>query len=1408
MGATEALQRVQAALDALVCEPRDVDTTLLKTLEQATDLLCTQHRFDNGRAGKTLSFGVDALRAWNAAFERVGLQVPDPKAFCAAAVWDAFAMRLMDVLNMPLSSASQRLRALIDRVCAGLDRMEDAPPVLARHLLTHSRTDPECQASLVVHEVLLARYGVSIFSEPPVAYYERVLFGIQNAFGSISRRSHLAITFMRKTSVDVWLGSLARSLCTAEERGAEHLVAHVVQQWLDVAPETLAPLLAAMDIHGSMHAMMSVLHAGKVRDLCAVEEARDDQVRISLAMLEACFAATSARMRVAAFALCVDAKTPAIPLTDAEMHGILRFFETSLVLPSAVARKDTIAMFVKLLVRIRTSANKMKRERERVYAMRELLQKVFRRLAHAVHPGASYASTSLAMSLLFLLAEATAPQEDYVAEVQYCESALQDAIRARRKAQKTYPATSLMPFEAQVPLLHRLLYFATESTYSDIQSTVVQILLRRSTRGDSFWADTAFVWTHVVEPSLSRLTATKESDANAGVQLLKLYHQACFAYTHEHFLLRMGADANAYDDWTSALVNVHLARLERQLDDAQNSLAHASHRGLHGTLAALTYLVGASTSPLPYDRIRAIVRRVWELVSPVLCAAAPENADDQTELGYAPEQEEEEDSHVSPTSQRILSFSWRAMREAAALHEVCTLADESDKHVEEANELFLTWMLCIRHRGAFSTVYPRYQSMASAVCAKSPAPSSWLKATIDRVEQRATTLSTTRRSAGLGYAVLALLSAHKGKRLADLTTTAVTRLLYMAMDSEGVRTIHAMNILRVLVMDSTMASAMRSHLGEALACAVTSFQSPDWGVRNAAMMLFSAISTRYFGTSAFGRRVVSAPRGPNLEALWRESDALAHALTHTLNTCVREQDTDTNYSSALYAVLCLLSRSDVSMCTDQILEAVRVCTRNRHAAVRGRAAHCYAALVRPAQREEEGKRLLSEATTRDQNALSGALAVLQQWALPAYRDALAERIDLLEANPCPVTVAAFLELAEACSAVDVIQPWLCAWVQQGSSLQNDPLSVWLLPVVMRLALRHVKVPVSLLHVDGDARAAVLDVLHKEPDMLLRLDWDKAAMHEAFVHTLLDESAQLQVRVHAVRLADMLGMRLDVHAHALISLAVSTESVLLREALLPLLGRGVQADTLETCLWIWEMCAKDDAPPASRLGVVHALRHVQQPHVRKDLLVLRLLRDDDAHVRETACKLCDAPPAAHTFTSVSMLQRGPEACADSLWRKHVSNPIFQTYIWQLLVPKDGTCRHIHTDASTNDVSLFPVEAANQFYDPVTDVMRAFDTCMTSSVPAPPSLDTWAREAWEKLQKTTAADVLTPTAYLHALQRACLVRVACRAGLFGDDVKQQVQRQLQNELLVPTGSVESPTRAAPVSPLHLKDRLRIA
>jgi len=85
MTAIEARQQVQAAIDALVETPREVEYGLIRILEQVVGLLRSPHPYDAGQKGRTLSFGIDALRALCAAWE--ALNVSDTHGFGGADVW-------------------------------------------------------------------------------------------------------------------------------------------------------------------------------------------------------------------------------------------------------------------------------------------------------------------------------------------------------------------------------------------------------------------------------------------------------------------------------------------------------------------------------------------------------------------------------------------------------------------------------------------------------------------------------------------------------------------------------------------------------------------------------------------------------------------------------------------------------------------------------------------------------------------------------------------------------------------------------------------------------------------------------------------------------------------------------------------------------------------------------------------------------------------------------------------------------------------------------------------------------------------------------------------------------------------------------------------------------------------------
>ncbi|WFD26507.1 phosphatidylinositol N-acetylglucosaminyltransferase [Malassezia nana] len=1359
-----------------------------ETLRTALDLLQTPHDLDGAHVGSTLSFGIDALRAWAEQAKHAVPSLRDASALWNDDLWDVVAHRVHAALETMSPAAANRLGTVVDHLLHVWDTAGTRPPRWA-HTLQHAG-DGGRVSSLIVQDVLLAHYGIDVLDQAPLDWFVRLLDDVRGGRGQVRRRTHLALTFVRVVPAGVrWLDTLATSLAQADERASEYLVAHVVQPLLEHTPSLLPKLVDALDSCGNARAVLAVLLVAKRRGLCTIEAPADGRVSVPRRVLETCLASASPRLHVAALALCVEAASPARPLEPAEAHGVRRFLATSLSLPSAVARQDTLAYLVKLLVRLRTSAKNGSSD--------ELEKDVYASAVQAIHPGAPYARTVLGVSLLLVLVEASARTR--APEAVYADSALQEAVRALHKAQQTFPAAPLAMPHPTMPVVQRLMHLAAESTYDDIRSTAALVLVRLAEDDACMLHDPAFLIPHVVQPSVERLGASKEAEAHAAVQLLRLYHRVAPPSCHAAILACVApTPVPPTGDWTADLLTAHLARVQAQLD-ASPSLVLASHAGVHGALAALTYLAGAAPH-VDREPLRALVERVWALVAPVLCAAAPEGADDVSEweraLAATHSAPDDVDAKALPGPQRVLSFAWRAIKEAAALHTVYAKSAPPDA-LAAANELFQTWLLQIRHRGAFSTVYPEYHALARALVAApttSALPGTWLHTLLDRVDAHAEGFSTTRRSAGLGYAVLALLSAQPPAARTAATERVVARLVRMGRNAAPMRCIHGLNMLRVLVMDSIMASAMRLHLGDALSLAVTSFSSTHWSVRNAATMLFAAISTRHFGVRAFQG---AAHHGPWLDPLLEASPSLRPALLDTLVASAAHVGAadlaELGHGSALYAVLLLLSRTQPQAWpnVDVLLAPLEQCTHSANAAVRDLAATCVARLVPVDQRDAWVERLLREATPRDQNALAGTLAVVHALASPVYAPAVRARADLLQGHACPFTLAAYIQVAEACGALDAVRPFVVRLLHEwDAQRERDPFLVWLLPPVLAAAwAQRLPVPRTLLRSDADMQTALVQFLDRAPSLeaaLAAVEWPLPSTHDDLVALVLDAASPLDARQIAARLVQRLACPLDAQADALLALLLATEHRGLSEALVPLVGRVCTPDRYDACVRIWDVCSQPEASVAARLGVAQSLETVPCTDARLVVILLRLLQDDDAHVREAACALCPAPsPTPGTgYASVDALPRGPPACVEWVWRT-AKGPAFHAHVWRLLTPVPPAQRGAE--------ALFSSEAANQYEDAALDVLRAYDACQQGHVPLPPDLA--ARAAAVQL---TGPVPTAPGAYLAALQEALLVRLAEQAGV--GEARPDVNERLE-ALVVSLPPPPLASESPPVPPLRV-------
>lgn len=224
--------------------------------------------------------------------------------------------------------------------------------------------------------------------------------------------------------------------------------------------------------------------------------------------------------------------------------------------------------------------------------------------------------------------------------------------------------------------------------------------------------------------------------------------------------------------------------------------------------------------------------------------------------------EEIDDKETIVSSQYVLSFSWRAIKETSSLIE--TLVKKHSGSVAKArlhsiSDHFISLLLSLRHCGAFRSLQKPLSTTLRL--GYSFAEKAELLQHVLDVCLGTGQINTTRRSAGLPFLILAIAhscSSHSNE-LENLLANIFPPLLKAASDrnessdeseissSLSPSVIHSFNIIRSLVRDSRISSKMGPHMASVAKLCLDSFNSVHWNVRNASAMLLSSLISRIFG---------------------------------------------------------------------------------------------------------------------------------------------------------------------------------------------------------------------------------------------------------------------------------------------------------------------------------------------------------------------------------------------------------------------------------------------------------------------------------------------------------------------------------------------------------------------------------
>ncbi|KAJ3275087.1 hypothetical protein HDV01_001226 [Terramyces sp. JEL0728] len=306
-------------------------------------------------------------------------------------------------------------------------------------------------------------------------------------------------------------------------------------------------------------------------------------------------------------------------------------------------------------------------------------------------------------------------------------------------------------------------------------------------------------------------------------------------------------------------LNLLIGKLQSHYDFAVDNLVDASiSHPLYSILNAIHNILQEiqfedyATWESSIDGLTRLCISVCKLCQKVCSDPSPEgNLPVQVEAGTE-----------SQTAQILLRHCFRSIKQAASCISLISEILLGGKHqsayeyVKVAGELFSDLLTTVRHRGAFNSVQENLSIVCKLVSSNQKYHhllQDWLDNFIGQISSLE--VSVTRRSAGLPAAILAIVSAPNNERKAALLHYTIEKVIFIAkteVDSKNIQIdlpqVHAMNVLRILVLDSELTTITRDYLGACFEICIMQFKSDYFPIRNCAAMLFSSLVNKSFGT--------------------------------------------------------------------------------------------------------------------------------------------------------------------------------------------------------------------------------------------------------------------------------------------------------------------------------------------------------------------------------------------------------------------------------------------------------------------------------------------------------------------------------------------------------------------------------
>ncbi|KAK4050266.1 hypothetical protein OIV83_003587 [Microbotryomycetes sp. JL201] len=1064
-----------------------------------------------------------------------------------------------------------------------------------------------------------------------------------------------------------------------------------------------------------LQAALEALEVGNTYQLLHIGEAdvdhASDKFNVPHSLLDQCLQNVNPSLRCSAFSLLVMTTATASPLSTASLEHIRTFFVNSLGEEDSAFRMNCQSLSGRLLIRLRASAWKARRRADKVgdetakqyvQSVRNFVQWWCDLLFANLNPARPFRTKMSAIRLLDLLFQANLDAQ-YATET--IETAGNDPTAGYSSYRRVVP-THLPQFHAKhrkiddgstigaltedsgawpfdVQLVNASTTFALlrqmNSTYTALRALALSLLERFPSPlpGYEGAGGETRAKQELLAPALKMIQSGRDAEASAGAGVIGLVWRK---WSLEGDFRWQLSEIGSWDKLKMtqgpagfSFINGLMDLLETQIATYDRDLAHAaSTTPIHGTILALRHLF--VSIPLPafarlstvderrdlFVRALRLVERVWDVTSPVLAASAPEGtaeleaqAADNEEAraihisdtdGDVADGVEEAAGHGGPMHKIILSATWRAIKEAGELLETILrlpteLGTDAFKQVWTTDDvkhigaLFAEWLARIRHRGGYMAMH------------------------IDSIV--AGDVSTTRRSAGVPYCIVGLLTVMMPVDLAQCKK-AFERLFEIAesksTDIRDSSRVHAMNTLRTAILDSKCAPLVAPYIERGFLVSVALFWSSNWICRNVAMLTYSALVTRAFTSRRINlkRDHLALQHRLTADDFFGRFPALHAVLLRELEYCSREHLDDlptSDLHSSLFSILMLLSliqttnRVDPtsSSPSDVFIPIVRKCAKSR---IRDVAGDALTGLIPTQKVASVCVEILSEVPGKDENEIHGRLVqvlrVLQAAGPLPHSDlsSLHRAIEdlapvLLNGKHSFAVGATLFDIARICATLHGFEP---SAILEHAYAELDHARMWPRRTAhLPSAENFVAAAFSLALLDDGNMMMLLEAGLASP--FLEVQRRALAKAEAVSRITLESIKQSLLRLalaedvasecRIVALEQLLNVTwddetsvLDTNKALLIDRRRRTAIVPLREALLPLIARLANATkNTQEALSLIDTASEVHQSIESRESAVKALNELRELETVKSepfcRLLLRLLQDDDPAVRDVA-----------------------------------------------------------------------------------------------------------------------------------------------------------------------------------------------